>query len=51
MSFDEERYFEPGNRALWVDFKGERLGFTICEDIWNIANYLPRPLYHCDPDD
>jgi NAD+ synthase (glutamine-hydrolysing) len=47
--FDEERYFEPGDRAITVDFKGERLGITICEDIWNVADYLPRPLYHCDP--
>jgi NAD+ synthase (glutamine-hydrolysing) len=47
--FDEERYFEPGARAAWIDFKGERLGLTICEDIWNVADYLPRPLYHCDP--
>jgi NAD+ synthase (glutamine-hydrolysing) len=47
--FDEERYFEPGDRTTWVDFKGERLGITICEDIWNVADYLPRPLYHCDP--
>jgi len=47
--FDEERYFEPGDRTTWVDFKGERLGITICEDIWNVADYLPRRLYHCDP--
>lgn len=47
--FDEERYFEPGGQAVWVDFQGERLGITICEDIWNVAEYLPRPLYRCDP--
>lgn len=47
--FDEERYFEPGRAATWVDFKGVRLGITICEDIWNVADFLPRPLYHCDP--
>lgn len=47
--FDEERYFEPGDHAVTVDFKGERLGISICEDIWNVADYLPRPLYHCDP--
>jgi NAD+ synthetase len=47
--FDEERYFEPGTQAAWIDFKGERLGITICEDIWNVADYLPRRLYHCDP--
>lgn len=47
--FDEERYFEPGQKAAWVDFKGLRLGITVCEDIWNVTDYLPRPLYHCDP--
>ncbi|MGV8075296.1 MAG: NAD+ synthase [Syntrophobacteraceae bacterium] len=47
--FDEERYFEPGRNAGWVDFKGERLGLTICEDVWNVTEYLPRPLYGCDP--
>lgn len=47
--FDEERYFEPGEKTPWVDFRGERIGLTICEDIWNVTDYLPRPLYHCDP--
>lgn len=47
--FDEERYFEPGEGPAWVDFKGERLGLTVCEDVWNVTDYLPRPLYHCDP--
>ncbi len=47
--FDEERYFEPGACAAWIDFRNERLGLTICEDIWNMGDYLPRPLYHCDP--
>lgn len=47
--FDEERYFEPAKRAVWVDFRGERLGLTICEDIWNVPDFLPRRLYHCDP--
>ncbi len=47
--FDEERYFEAGQEAVWVDFRGERLGITICEDIWNVADYLPRRLYRCDP--
>jgi len=47
--FDEERYFEPGSAPSYVDFRGKRLGLTICEDIWNVTDYLPRPLYHCDP--
>ena len=47
--FDEERYFEPGDKTAWVDFRGERIGLTVCEDVWNVTDYLPRPLYHCDP--
>jgi NAD+ synthase (glutamine-hydrolysing) len=47
--FDEERYFEAGDKSTWVDFRGERLGITICEDIWNVPDFLPRPLYSCDP--
>ena len=47
--FDEERYFEPGKAPVWVEFRGKRIGLTVCEDIWNVTDYLPRPLYHCDP--
>ena len=32
--FDEQRYFQPGNRACVVDFDGLKVGFTICEDLW-----------------
>jgi NAD+ synthetase len=32
-----------------VDFKGERLGITICEDLWNVADFLPHPYYRCNP--
>ena len=47
--FDEERYFEPGEKSEWVEFRGERIGLTVCEDIWNVEEYLPRRLYRCDP--
>ncbi len=47
--FDEERYFEPGKSPAWVDFRGMRIGVTICEDAWNVADYLPGPLYDTDP--
>ncbi len=47
--FDEERFFEPGKRALRVDYKGARLGITICEDIWNVADFLPHPYYRANP--
>jgi NAD+ synthetase len=33
--FDEDRYFEPGDRAASVEHGGVRLGLTICEDAWN----------------
>lgn len=47
--FDEERYFEPGKSVDWVDFRGRRIGITICEDAWNVPGYLPGPLYDVDP--
>jgi len=47
--FDEGRYFEPGDRALALRVKGERIGVTICEDIWNDKTFWKRPLYVHDP--
>ena len=47
--FDEERYFEAGKSAEWVDFRGKRIGITICEDAWNDPDYLPGPLYNVNP--
>ncbi|WP_020410253.1 NAD+ synthase [Hahella ganghwensis] len=35
--FDEKRYFEPGNKACVVDWRGFKVGVTICEDIWEEA--------------
>lgn len=32
--FDEKRYFVEGKEACVVDYKGLKLGITICEDIW-----------------
>lgn len=47
--FDEQRYFEPGDQPVLVEWQGHRIGLTICEDIWNDAEMLPRPLYDRDP--
>ncbi len=47
--FDEERFFEPGRAGWWTDWRGVRIGLTICEDIWNVPDYLPRRLYREDP--
>ena len=33
--FDEYRYFEPGNAFELLEFKGEKLAITICEDLWD----------------
>ena len=33
--FDEKRYFEAGKQPLVVDFRGCRIGLTVCEDIWH----------------
>lgn len=32
--FDEMRYFEPGSGPTVVEFRGIRLGLTVCEDVW-----------------
>ena len=46
--FDEDRYFQPAIRVEPFDVKGQKIGVTICEDIWT-DDYLPRPLYDCEP--
>ena len=46
--FDEYRYFETNNVFECVDFKGERIAVTICEDLWNLDN---EKLYHVTPMD
>jgi len=33
--FDEKRYFIAGNKPCVVDYKGVKLGITVCEDIWH----------------
>ena len=47
--FDEWRYFEPATDVAPVAWRGRRLGVSICEDIWNDADFWPHPLYRRDP--
>lgn len=47
--FDEMRYFEPAKEVLVHTFKGEHLGISVCEDIWNDADYWYRRRYEVDP--
>ncbi len=44
--FDEDRYFEPASAPVVVDFNGQRIGITICEDIWTHEMISTRRLYH-----
>ncbi len=46
--FDEDRYFEPACRVAPFEFRGRKIGVTICEDIWT-EHYLPRPYYDIEP--
>ena len=47
--FDEQRYFAPATSQQVIDFEGERLAITICEDAWNDKNFWPHQLYPVDP--
>ena len=44
--FDEDRYFEPAAAPTVVEFGGQRIGITICEDIWTHAMISTRRLYN-----
>ncbi|MCF8260577.1 MAG: NAD+ synthase [Melioribacteraceae bacterium] len=47
--FDEVRYFESAEKVFIHEFKGEKLGISICEDIWNDDDYWKRRRYSRDP--
>ncbi|MEJ6951196.1 NAD+ synthase [Natronospora cellulosivora (SeqCode)] len=47
--FDEDRYFDPADEINIVEFKGEQLGVTICEDIWNDEELWQDRKYNLDP--
>jgi NAD+ synthetase len=47
--FDELRYFEPAKDNTPVEWRGIRLGITICEDIWNVGNERVYHNYDRDP--
>src|SRR6185369_3305395 len=43
------RYFEPADDVSCTTVHGRRLGISICEDIWNDADFWPKRLYREDP--
>ena len=47
--FDETRYFEPAReRSIW-EYKGERIGIAICEDVWWETEGESGTRYPLDP--
>ena len=48
--FDERRYYQQAEENLVWEFKGKRIGITVCEDIWT-EDFLHRPLYKKSPID
>ncbi|MDR2808915.1 MAG: NAD+ synthase [Spirochaetaceae bacterium] len=46
--FDEARNFEPAQEWLPFKYKGERIGFAICEDVWRDTD-IPGTTYKTDP--
>jgi len=47
--FDEDRYFEPADKIAPVEIGGQTIAVTICEDIWNDADFWPERRYRRDP--
>ena len=49
--FDEDRYFEPGDRASVIEVKGTRIGLLICEDLWRAEDVELERRYEINPID
>jgi NAD+ synthase (glutamine-hydrolysing) len=47
--FDEDRYFEAATEPTIIQFNGQRIGVTICEDIWTHPLVPTRRFYTLDP--
>jgi len=47
--FDEKRHFTPAKEPTMVEYKGKRIGLTICEDIWTAKFSVEHYEYHIDP--
>jgi NAD+ synthase (glutamine-hydrolysing) len=46
--FDEARNFEPGREWSAFEYRGERIGFAVCEDVWRETD-IPGTSYVKDP--
>ena len=47
--FDEDRYFEPATENAPVEFNGQLIGLTVCEDIWNDEDFWRDRRYRRNP--
>ncbi len=47
--FDEDRYFEPATENLPVEFNGQKIGITVCEDVWNDEDFWRDRRYRRNP--
>ena len=47
--FDEDRYFEPATENSPVSFNGQKVGLTICEDVWNDEDFWRDRRYRRNP--
>jgi len=51
--FDEYRYFEPNEKFNIVEFKGEKIAITVCEDLWDLQpvdnDFAKNQLYNVTP--
>jgi len=47
--FDEDRYFEPATENAPVEFDGQKIGLTICEDVWNDEDFWRDRRYRRNP--
>jgi NAD+ synthetase len=47
--FDEDRYFEPATENPPLEWRGRKLGLTICEDIWNDEDFWSDRRYPRNP--
>ena len=52
--FDEYRYFSPAEDSALFEFKGAKIGITICEDIWSVfrednSPFMEHRRYDKDP--
>ena len=47
--FDEARYFHPAEKTCNYNFGNDKLGITICEDVWNDEHFWSKLRYERDP--